>query len=178
MNHDARQRARRIRLVAFDVDGVLTDGSIAYTERGDEIKTFNAQDGSAIKRLIDSGIEVALITGRRSPMVERRAAELGIRHLYMGVADKAGALARLLHELQLDHSACAYVGDDVPDLPVFKAVGLAVSVPNGHPEVRKAAHHVTERAGGHGAASDVGSLILAARNAPGAANEGGLLKAP
>ena len=167
MADDTERRARRIRLVAFDVDGVLTDGSIAYTDRGDEIKSFNTQDGSAIKRLMANGIEVALITGRESPIVERRAMELGIHHLYQGTADKLGTLRRLLDELDLAAPACAYVGDDLPDLPVFAAVGLAVSVPNGQPEVREAAHHVTERAGGHGAASDVCRLLLNARNGPG-----------
>ncbi len=163
MDGETERRARRVRLVAFDVDGVLTDGSIAYTEKGDEIKSFNAQDGSAIERLIESGIEVALITGRQSPMVERRAGELGIRHLYAGIADKVDALTRLLDNLDLDAPACAYVGDDIPDLAVFQAVGLAISVPNAQPEVRNAAHHVTERAGGDGAASDVCRLILAAQ---------------
>ena len=166
MDDDTERRARHIRLVVFDVDGVLTDGSIAYTDKGDEIKSFNAQDGSAIKRLTANGIEVALITGRASPMVERRAGELGIRHLYAGAANKLDALHQLLDRLGLDAGACAYVGDDLPDLPALQAVGLAISVPNGRPEVRKAAHHVTERAGGDGAASDVCGLILGARNRP------------
>ena len=123
MDGETERRARRVRLVAFDVDGVLTDGSIAYTEKGDEIKSFNAQDGSAIERLIESGIEVALITGRQSPMVERRAGELRIRHLYAGIADKVDALTRLLDTLDLDAPACAYVGDDIPDLAVFRPSG-------------------------------------------------------
>ena len=172
MDDETERRARHIRLVAFDVDGVLTDGSIAYTDRGDEIKTFNAQDGSAIKRLIEGGIEVALITGRASPMVERRTRELGIRHLYAGVADKLRALAQLLDELDFDAVACAYVGDDLPDLPVFQAVGLAISVPNGQPEVREAAHHITDRAGGQGVASDVCRLILSAQDRPAPATHG------
>ena len=166
MDSDTGRRARRVRLVAFDVDGVLTDGSIAYTDKGDEIKSFNAHDGSAIKRLLVNGIEVALITGRASPMVERRAAELGIRHLHPGAENKLDALNQLLDKLGIDAGACAYVGDDLPDLPVLQAVGLAISVPNGQPEVRAAAHHITERAGGAGAASDVCRLILTARARP------------
>ncbi len=166
MDSDTGRRARCVRLVAFDVDGVLTDGNITYTDKGDEIKSFSAQDGSAIKRLLANGFEVALITGRASPMVERRAAELGIRHLYAGGADKLDALSQLLDKLDLDAAACAYVGDDLPDLPVLKAVGLAISVPNGQPEVRAAAHHITERHGGAGAASDVCRLILTARARP------------
>ena len=164
MTSETEQRARRTKLVIFDVDGVLTDGSITYTDRGDELKSFNAQDGAAIRLLIDNGIEVALITGHASPIVERRAAELGIRHLLAGVADKVDALAQLLDALGLDAGACAYVGDDLPDLAVLKRVGLAISVPNGQPEVREAAHHVTERGGGQGAASDVCRLILTAQN--------------
>ncbi len=157
---ELEQRVRAIRLVAFDVDGVLTDGRIAYTDQGGEIKWFHAQDGSAIQRLLANGIAVALITARQSPIVERRAAELGIRHLYAGVADKTAALTDLRAQLGLSTEACAYVGDDLPDLPVFATVGLAISVPNGQPEVRRAAHHVTDRAGGEGAASDVCRLIL------------------
>ena len=160
---ETEQRAQRTKLVVFDVDGVLTDGRITYTDRGDEIKSFNAQDGSAIKRLMENGIEVALITGRESPIVARRADELGIRHLYASVADKAGALAHLLDQLGLDHDACAYVGDDLPDLHVFERVGFAISVPNGAPEARRAAHHVTERAGGAGVASEICRLILTAQ---------------
>ncbi len=156
-------RARQCALVIFDVDGVLTDGSIAYTDQGHEIKSFHAQDGSAIKRLQASGIEVALITGRRSPVVERRARELGIGHLYAGIDNKADAVDRLLETLGLEPGACAYVGDDLPDLAAFDRVGLAISVPNGQQEVRQAAHYVTGRPGGAGAASDVCRLILSAR---------------
>ena len=155
--------ARRCALVIFDVDGVLTDGSIAYTDQGHEIKCFHAQDGSAIKRLQANGIEVALITGRESPMVERRARELGISHLHAGIDNKADAVDRLLETLGLEAGACAYVGDDLPDLAAFERVGLAIAVPNGQPEVRQAAHHVTARPGGAGAASDVCRLILGAR---------------
>jgi len=155
-------RAQRVRLVVFDVDGVLTDGRISYTDKGDEIKSFHAQDGSAIERLMVNGIEVALISGRSSPMVERRADELGIRHCDFGAADKLDALARLLHELDFNWNACAYVGDDLPDIPALKAVGFAVSVPNAQPEVREAAHYITARPGGSGAASDVCRLLLRA----------------
>lgn len=163
MEGTSEDLARQCRLVIFDVDGVLTDGSIAYTDRGEEIKSFNAQDGSAIKRLMANGIDVALVTGRRSPMVERRARELGIPHLYGGVDNKADAVVRLLEVLGLEPEACAYVGDDLPDIAAFDRVGLAISVPNGQAEVRRAAHHITERAGGAGAASDVCRLILTAQ---------------
>jgi 3-deoxy-D-manno-octulosonate 8-phosphate phosphatase (KDO 8-P phosphatase) len=158
------ERARAISLVCFDVDGVLTDGRIIYSERGDEIKAFHVQDGQAIKMLQANAIQVALITGRRSGIVERRAEELGIQHVYQGIADKAAALAELLDRLGLPTAAVAHVGDDLPDLPLFSIVGLAVGVPNGHPSALAATHYVTQLAGGHGVAREVCELLLRARD--------------
>ncbi len=160
---DVTRRARNIKLVMFDVDGVLTDGKITYSERGDETKSFHVQDGSAIRRLIDSGIEVALVTGRTSAIVERRAKELGIKHVHQGVSDKSSAFEALLATLDLRPEQCAHVGDDVPDVVLFEQVGLAIAVANGVPEARAAAQHVTERAGGEGVASEVCSMLLAAQ---------------
>jgi 3-deoxy-D-manno-octulosonate 8-phosphate phosphatase (KDO 8-P phosphatase) len=157
-----RQRAAAIRLVSFDVDGVLTDGRIVYTERGDEIKAFHVQDGSAIKLLQDHDIRVALITGRRSAMVERRAAELGIEYVFQGVADKGLALQELCARLELPEAAVAHVGDDIPDLPLFHRVGLAIGVPNGHPATFAHVHYVTELRGGAGVAREVCELLLRA----------------
>jgi 3-deoxy-D-manno-octulosonate 8-phosphate phosphatase (KDO 8-P phosphatase) len=158
-----RQRAAAIRLVSFDVDGVLTDGRLLYTEQGDEIKAFHVQDGSAIKLLLEYGIQVALITGRRSAMVERRARELGIEHVFQGVADKGSALETLCAQLRLPEHAIAHVGDDLPDLPLFHRVGLAIGVPNGHPATFAHVHHVTRLAGGNGVAREVCELLLRAR---------------
>jgi 3-deoxy-D-manno-octulosonate 8-phosphate phosphatase (KDO 8-P phosphatase) len=155
-----RERAAAIRLVVFDVDGVLTDGRITYTTRGDETKSFNVQDGAAIKMMIAAGIEVAIITGRSSPMVERRAAELGIRHLHQGSDDKAATFARMRTALGLEASACAHVGDDLADLELFGEVGLAFSVPNGHPTVQASAHWVTTARGGEGVAREICQLLL------------------
>jgi 3-deoxy-D-manno-octulosonate 8-phosphate phosphatase (KDO 8-P phosphatase) len=157
------RRAAGIDLISFDVDGVLTDGRIVYTERGDEIKAFNVQDGSAIKLLQSCGIQAALITGRRSSMVERRAAELGIEHVFQGVADKAEALEILCARLRIPPSAVAHVGDDLPDLALFHRVGLAIRVPNGHPTIFPHVHHTTELAGGQGVAREVAELLLRAR---------------
>jgi len=156
-------QARPIRLVSFDVDGVLTDGRLIYDAQGGESKAFHVQDGSAIKLLREQGIEVAIITGRSSPMVDRRAAELGIRHCRQGVADKAAVMAELQAALALDAAAVAHVGDDLPDLALFEAVALAISVPNGHPVARARAHWVTELGGGQGVAREVAELLLTAQ---------------
>ena len=158
-----RARAAAITLVSFDVDGVLTDGRLLYTERGDEIKAFHVQDGSAIKLLLEYGVEVALITGRRSSMVERRASELGIAHVFQGVADKGHALGELCARLGLPEQAVAHVGDDLPDLPLFHRVGLAIGVPNGHPAIFAHVHHTTTLPGGGGVAREVCELLLRAR---------------
>lgn len=158
------ERARGISLVSFDVDGVLTDGRIVYSERGDEIKAFHVQDGHAIKMLQAHDIQVALITGRTSGIVERRAAELGIRHVYQGIAEKTAALEALLERLGITAAAAAHVGDDLPDLPLFATVGLAVGVPNGHPSALAATHYVTQLSGGQGVAREVCELLLRARD--------------
>ena len=154
---------RRIKLLSFDVDGVLTDGKIVYSDDGREIKAFNVQDGTAIKMLAAEGIEIAILTGRESPMVERRAKELGIRHLAQGLADKAPAFNALRDRLHLASEETAHVGDDLADLPLFELAGLAISVPNGHPTVRARADHVTETTGGNGVARELAELILRAR---------------
>lgn len=158
------ERARAIALVSFDVDGVLTDGRIVYSDDGREIKAFHVQDGSAIKMLQAAGITVALITGRSSPVVARRAAELGITHVRQAAGDKAAALDGILGELGLTLAAAAHVGDDLPDLPLFDRVGLAVGVPNGHPSALARVHYVTQLAGGQGVAREVCELLLRARD--------------
>jgi len=157
------ERARTIRLVSFDVDGVLTDGRLHYDASGGEIKSFHVQDGSSLKLLMNQGIDVAIITGRESVMVDRRAAELGIRHCHQGVADKAVVMADLQAALGIDAGAVAHVGDDLPDLPLFATVGLAISVPNGHPVARARAHWITELGGGEGVAREIAELLLTAQ---------------
>jgi 3-deoxy-D-manno-octulosonate 8-phosphate phosphatase (KDO 8-P phosphatase) len=157
------ERARAITLVSFDVDGVLTDGRITYTSAGDEIKSFHVQDGSAVKALQANGIQVAIITGRRSAMVDRRAGELDIAHFFQGSDDKAAVLDRLLERLGIDGAAVAHIGDDVPDLPLFERVGLAIGVADGHPAALARAHHVTRLAGGCGVAREVCELLLRAK---------------
>lgn len=156
-------RARAVSLVSFDVDGVLTDGRITYSERGDETKAFHVQDGHAIKMLQGNGIGVAIITGRTSSMVTRRAAELGIEHVYQGSEDKAATLQALIGRLGIGAPAVAHVGDDLPDLPLFSLVGLAIGVTNGHPSALAGTHYVTRLAGGQGVAREVCELLLRAR---------------
>jgi 3-deoxy-D-manno-octulosonate 8-phosphate phosphatase (KDO 8-P phosphatase) len=163
-NADAIARAAAVRLMIFDVDGILTDGSLHYGPDGETFKRFNVLDGHGIKLLQQSGIAAAIISARESRMVARRAADLSIAHLYQGVHDKRAALDGLVKQLGISTAACGFIGDDVMDLPVLLAVGFAASVPNGHPEVRSRVHYVTQAAGGRGAAREVCDFILRAQN--------------
>ena len=155
--------AKNVRLVIFDVDGVLTDGRLYYADDGREFKAFHVHDGAAIKTLLSNGVEVAIISGRDSPSVDRRAAELGIRHVYQGAADKTTALDQLSAATRIPAQSMAHVGDDLPDLELFAKVGLAIGVPNGHPAAQNAAGYVTATPGGQGAAREVCQLILTAQ---------------
>lgn len=158
----ALRRASRVQLLILDVDGVLTDGRLYYGPDGAEFKAFHAQDGSAVKRLLAAGIGVAIISGRRSESVQRRAAELGIAHLYAGVDDKAVALGTLCRAAGIDADNMAHVGDDIADLPLFERVGMAFAVPDAHPAVLAQADHVTHAAGGRGAVREICDLLLTA----------------
>ena len=160
---DIRERAARIKLAVFDVDGVLTDGTLRYTADGHEIKTFHVHDGLGLKRLLANGIEVAVITARLSNIVTERMAELGVAHVYQDQKDKRSCLEQLLRALQLEPTQAAYTGDDLPDLAAMQCVGLAVAVANAHVWVRERAHWRTRLCGGAGAAREVCDLILAAQ---------------
>ena len=154
------KRIQPIRLVAFDVDGVLTDGGLYLSDSGEEIKRFNSLDGHGLKMLKASGVELAIITGRTSRCVEQRAKNLGISRLYQGVEDKLAVMQSLLKELKLAPEAAAFMGDDVVDLPVMRRVGLALSVPAAPQVVRDHAHYVSQREAGYGAVREVCELIL------------------
>lgn len=156
-------RARAIRLLVLDVDGILTNGEIVYTSGGEEVKAFHIQDGLGIKLLQQNGIDVAIITGRRSPMVERRAAELGINDLIQGREDKLAALRVLCEQRGLSLGEVAYMGDDLPDLAAIRAAGLGVSVADAHPAVRDHAIFCTLRTGGRGAVRELADCLLQAR---------------
>ena len=157
------ERLRRVRLLALDVDGVLTDGRLYYGPDDLELKAFHAQDGSAMKRLMASGIPIAIVTGRISAAVDRRAAELRVPYLFTGVDDKLAAFGSLASRSGIAIRDMAYAGDDLPDVDVFDAVGLAFSVPNGHPAAIEGADHVTSAPGGFGAVREICDLVLAAR---------------
>lgn len=163
MQDDAITRASRVRLMIFDVDGILTDGSLHYGPDGELIKTFNVLDGHGIKLLQQSGVAAAIISARKSPIVARRAADLGIAHLFQGVHDKREAFEQLLALTGIETEACGFVGDDVIDLPILLRVGFAASVPNGHPEVKTRVHHVTHATGGSGAARELCDFIMRAQ---------------
>jgi len=159
------ERAEQIQLLILDVDGVLTDGSLFISPDGVEhLKVFDSLDGHGLKMLISKGIQVAIITGRHSPMVKMRAQALGIEHVMMGVDLKRDALHQLLTRLHLDAKNCAAVGDDWPDLCVLNQVHLAIAPANAHTEVKKIAHYVCQNVGGHGAVREVCDLILRAHN--------------
>ena len=160
---DILQKAANIKLVIFDVDGVLTDSSLFIGDDGQEYKAFNSKDGHGMRMLQDGGVEIAIITGRVSNVVEHRMRDLGIKRVYQGKREKLPAYEELLKDVQLSHEEVAYVGDDVVDLPVMCKVGLAICVQDAHPLVKRHAHWITERAGGKGAGRDVCELILEAR---------------
>lgn len=157
------EKIKPIRLIAFDVDGVLTDGGLYLSDSGEEFKRFNSLDGHGLKMLKASGIELAIITGRKSRCVELRTQNLGISRVYQGVEDKLAAMQSLLSDLQLPPEAAAFMGDDVVDLPVMRRVGLALSVPAAPQIVRDHADYVTLREGGHGAVREVCELIMDAQ---------------
>jgi 3-deoxy-D-manno-octulosonate 8-phosphate phosphatase (KDO 8-P phosphatase) len=153
-----------IRLVAFDVDGVLTDGRFNLSDDGVESKVFNTQDGFGIRQLIDAGVEVAVISGRQSGAVERRMTELGVSHVVQACRDKIAALDELTTSLDISAAECVYVGDDVPDLPLLQKVGFSIAVANAVTVVREQCDHTTRARGGYGAVREVCELVLAARS--------------
>jgi 3-deoxy-D-manno-octulosonate 8-phosphate phosphatase (KDO 8-P phosphatase) len=156
-------KAKNIRIAIFDVDGVLTDGSLYLTDGGEEIKAFNSRDGHGMKMLRESGVELAIISGRTSRCVELRAKSLGIELLFQGALDKAHAFAELLALRKLDAAAAAYMGDDVVDLPVLRRCGLALTVPDAPLAVKQHADYVTRADAGRGAAREVCELIMHAQ---------------
>jgi len=160
---DVIERAKRVRLVIFDVDGVLTDGSLFLGDDGQEYKAFHSRDGHGMTMLRQSGVTLAIITGRRSEVVRIRMESLGIAHVYQGYRDKLPAYRDIKETLGLDDEAVAYVGDDVVDLPVMRQVGLAIAVADAHPLVVAHCHWQTQAPGGRGAGREVCELIMRAQ---------------
>jgi 3-deoxy-D-manno-octulosonate 8-phosphate phosphatase (KDO 8-P phosphatase) len=162
---DPLEQARPLRLMGFDVDGVLTDGALYFTDQGTEVKAFHTLDGLGLKLLRDAGVELALVSGRRSPAVAARAANLGVARVYQGVDDKLAVFERVRAELGLEPRACGFMGDDLPDLPVLLRCGFAATVPEAPEAVRARVHYVSRASGGRGAAREVCELILRAKGA-------------
>jgi len=157
---DAEQRAKKITTVIFDVDGVLTDGGIYLGNDGEEMKRFNVLDGTGIKYLIRAGLKVGIISGRQSGAVNARAKELGIVDVYQGYSDKIKAYEDLKRLYDIADEQIAYMGDDLPDIPVIRRAGLVAAVANAHPKVKALAHYVTSAAGGEGAAREFAEWLL------------------
>jgi 3-deoxy-D-manno-octulosonate 8-phosphate phosphatase (KDO 8-P phosphatase) len=162
-NVELRQRLARVKLLALDVDGVLTDGGLYYTETGEELKKFNVKDGMGLKRLMGSGVETAIITTSESPSVTHRARKLGILHVFLGAEDKLETLEQLCQKLELRLDEVAYVGDDINDIPVLKSVGCPLTIADAIPENMNYALYVTQKAGGKGAVREICDLIISAK---------------
>ena len=156
-------RLAGIRLVAFDVDGVFTDGRFYLSDAGIETKAFNTQDGFGIRQLIRADIAVAVISGRKSGAVERRMTELSVPHVIQGCGDKVAALEGITEALGITEKQCAYVGDDIPDLPLLKHVGVSIAVANAVEQVRVYCDYTTSASGGSGAVREVCELVLSAQ---------------
>ena len=163
MTEEVIQKVKRIRLLALDVDGVLTDGRLYFSSDGTELKAFNTLDGHGIKLLRKSGVEVAIITGRTSELVARRAKDLGIAQLVQGREDKLVALQELLEKNALDLDAIAFMGDDYPDLTVMRRAGLAMTVAGALPIIAENAHWQSQYRGGEGAVREACDMIMQAQ---------------
>ena len=160
---DILERARQTELVIFDIDGVMTDGSLYFTDEGHELKAFNSLDGHGLRMLQQGGLRAAIITGRKSNLVKHRMTDLGIDLIWQGYRDKRPAFQELLESTGLSKDQVAYVGDDVVDLPVMTKTGFAIAVQNAHPFVKQHSHWITDRSGGRGAVRDVCELMLESR---------------
>lgn len=160
---EIRMRAEKIKLLIMDVDGVLTDGRIYIRDNGEEVKSFHTLDGHGLKMLRQTGVRTALITGRDAPSVGVRANQLGIDYYYKGISDKKSAYADLRREAGVEESECAFIGDDVVDLPVMVRCGLPVAVPQAHDFVLQHAAYITRRSAGKGAVRELCDLIMQAQ---------------
>jgi 3-deoxy-D-manno-octulosonate 8-phosphate phosphatase (KDO 8-P phosphatase) len=155
---------KKIKMVVLDVDGVLTSGEIIYNDNGEQIKIFNVKDGIGIRLLKEAGLQVGIITGRQCKALRHRCSNLGIELVFDGIRDKTKALEEITRQTGIALQAMAYMGDDLPDLPAMKTVGLAVAVADAHELVQKCAHMVTQAPGGKGAVREISEAILKAQN--------------
>lgn len=160
---DIKEKAKKIKLIAMDVDGVLTDGKIILGEKGEEYKNFFAQDGMGISLALEAGLDIVWVSGRESKVVEARARQLKVKEVYQGIEDKSKFLSRIVKEHNLSLGQVAYIGDDLNDIPALQRVGLAIAVANAVKEVKKEADFITKRKGGEGAVREAITLILKAK---------------
>lgn len=165
-NAEVFNKASKIKLLICDIDGVFSDGRIYLGNEGEELKAFHTKDGFGIKSLINSGVHVAVITGRESQIVERRMKSLTVQHIYQGQEDKIMAFEQLKDTLDLQNEDIAYIGDDSPDIPVMKCVGFAVATYDAHPLVKRIADYSTSLPGGFGAVRELTDLIMLSQNTP------------
>ena len=161
---DLKEKASKIKLLVFDIDGVMTDGSITYDENGIEYKTFNAKDGHGIAKIVRSGLLTAIITGRKNGTVDRRAMDLKFPEVYQGVKNKLPILEALLQKYELDFSQVSYMGDDEPDIPILQKVGIAACPSDAVDKVRKVCNFISSKSGGHGAVRELCDLIFDAQH--------------
>lgn len=158
--------AKKIKLLILDVDGVLTPGHVMLTEEGTEIKVFNTQDGYGIKNIQRQGISVAIISGRNSKACSKRMQELNVTHVYQGVSNKLPIFEKLIDSLSISTNECAYMGDDIPDIPIMRQVALRIAVANATQPVKNIANWHTTRNGGYGAVREACDLLVTAQNLP------------
>jgi len=163
VSKQVRARAARVKLLILDVDGVLTDGRIIMDHEGREIKAFHVRDGHGLRLLREAGIEVAVLTGRSSPVVQKRADDLGITWVRQGISDKVGAYQEIAREVGITDDEACFVGDDLVDIPLLKRVGIPIVVGDGAPEAKRFARYVTQSSGGKGAVREVCDLLLQAQ---------------
>jgi 3-deoxy-D-manno-octulosonate 8-phosphate phosphatase (KDO 8-P phosphatase) len=166
LSADAQQRAKKVKLLICDIDGVFSDGRIYLGNQGEELKAFNTKDGFGIKALINSGFEVAVITGRHSQIVQQRMTSLTVQHIYQGQENKLIAYQELKNMLNLTDEQIAYIGDDGPDMPVMEQVGFAVAVNDAHPLIKRIAHYTTLLPGGFGAVRELTDLLMLENHKP------------
>lgn len=160
-NSEVKKCLSQVKLLVLDVDGVLTDGGLYYSDSGEELKKFNVKDGQGIKLVMQAGIEVAIITTSTSQSTLHRAQKLGIKHTFIGTEDKLTVIKKLCEDLRLDLLQVAYVGDDLVDLPVMRTVGCPLTVADAMPENQTCAVYITEKAGGQGAVRELCELLIA-----------------
>lgn len=163
VSNEIIDKAKKIKLLICDIDGVFSDGTVTLANSGEELKGFNTKDGYGIRALIDSGVEVAVITGRNSQIVQTRMSSLGVKHIYQGMDQKLEGYGQLKHDLNLADHDIAYIGDDFPDAPVMLKVGLAVATADAHPYIKEVADYVTSLNGGRGSVRELTDLLIMAQ---------------